>query len=55
MTGAAAEDVRCFRSDTSFYYEPGSYGPSPEGEAMEWHWFLERDDAGTWRVTDWGY
>jgi hypothetical protein len=54
VTGASPEDVRCFQADVTFYYKPGSQGPAPDGEAMPWMWFLERVDAGTWTVTDWG-
>ena len=54
-TGVAREDVACFQADATFFYKPGYQGPATEGEAQAWHWFLERDDAGTWVVTDWGY
>jgi len=54
-TGVAREDVACFQANATFFYKPGYQGPATEGEAMRWHWFLERDDAGTWVVTDWGY
>jgi hypothetical protein len=54
-TKAKTEDIRCFRADVTFYYKDGEAGPSPHGEPMGWHWFLEQDDEGRWLVTDWGY
>ena len=54
-TGVAPEDVRCFQADATFFYVPGYQGPADEGQALAWHWFLERDDAGVWKVTDWGF
>ena len=55
VTGVAAEDVRCFQADITFYYAGGIDGTAAHGEALAWHWFLERDASGTWLVTDWGY
>lgn len=55
VTGVAPEAVRCFKADVTFRYLPGRDGPSPDGETLEWMWFLERGDDGVWLVTDWGY
>jgi hypothetical protein len=54
-TRGKADDIRCFRADATFYYKDRNEGPSPHGEPMGWHWFLERDDKDRWLVTDWGY
>jgi hypothetical protein len=54
-TGVAPADVRCFRADVTFHYLPGHDGPSPDGETLEWMWFLERGSDGRWLVSDWGY
>lgn len=54
-TGVAPEDVRCFQADATFFYVPGYQGPADEGQALAYHWFLERDDEGVWKVTDWGF
>ena len=56
VTGAERDDVRCFRADVTFYYTEGvGMGAAPAGEPQGWLWFLERDDAGEWYVTQWGY
>lgn|GEM_PF-6635640 len=55
VTGVAAEDVRCFQADVTFYYPADTDGAPADGQTLAWHWFLERDASGTWQVTDWGY
>ena len=56
VTGAEQDDIRCFRADVTFYYTEGvGMGAAPAGEPQGWLWFLERDEADKWHVTEWGY
>lgn len=53
--GVERDDLVVLRADATFYFEPGQQGSVADGETQEWMWILLRDDAGTWRVYDWGY
>ncbi len=54
-TGVAPEDVRSFQADIAFFYKQGYHGAADEGQPLAWHWFLERDDGGDWKVADFGF
>jgi hypothetical protein len=54
-SGVSPDDVRCFQADVTFFYKPGYQGSADEGQALAWHWFLERNDEGNWIVADQGF
>lgn len=54
-TKASPGDIRCFKATATFYFKNGQDGTVPNGEQLDWDWFLERDDKAGWLVTDWGY
>lgn len=54
-SGVTAEDVRSFQADVTFFYVPGFQGSADDGQPLAWHWFLERNDAGDWLVTNQGF
>lgn len=47
-----ASETRVFRAPVRLW---GRDLVVDEGERLDWHWILERQSDGQWKVRDWGY